>query len=96
MDKKELLKLTVPKLREEALKIENIAGVHGMGKTDLLDILFDKFNIPVEKKKKRDTVALKKQASELRAKKEEVRAAGDKKQVKILQRKIHTLKRHTR
>jgi len=96
MDKKTLIKMTVPKLREEALKIENLTGVHGMTKPELLDVLFAKFGIQVEKRKQRDVSAIKKKIHELSAKKVEARQAGDKKQVEILRRRIHTLRRHTR
>jgi hypothetical protein len=97
MDKKTLIGMTVPKLREEALKIENITGVHSMSKDTLLEILFDLHKIPVDSnKKKRDTADLKKQLKVLQAKKEESRTAGDKKLVKVLQRRIHDLKRATR
>lgn len=96
MDKKALTKLTVPKLREEALKIEGLSGVHGMKRNELLDVLFEKFSIPMETRKKQDVSAIKKKIKELRTKKEEVRQAGDKKQLKILQKRIHSLRRATR
>jgi hypothetical protein len=96
MDKQALLKLTVVKLREEALKIPNITGVHGMNKQTLLDILFDHFGIPKDVKVKKDHGVLKKQITTLRTKKEEVRATGDKKQIKKIAKRLHDLKRRTR
>lgn len=97
MDKKTLVKMTVPKLREEALKIEGVVGVHGMKKPELLDLLFGHFGIPIEKKKvQRDTTALKKKVKTLRTQREELRAAGELKKVKVLQKRIHNLKRYTR
>ncbi len=97
MDKETLLKLTVPKLREEALKIENIAGVHGMKKEELLDILFDHFDIPRDvETKKQPTSDVKKKIAALREEKDKVRQAGDAKKVKVLQKRIHDLKRNTR
>ncbi|MDP8222720.1 MAG: hypothetical protein P9L99_05115 [Candidatus Lernaella stagnicola] len=96
MDKKTLIKMTVPKLREEALKIEGLAGVHAMSKDELLAVLFEHFNIPIEKKKKRDVSAIKKKVKELQAKKAEAHTAGDEKQAKVLQKRIHDLKRQTR
>lgn len=98
MDKESLLKLTVPKLREEALKIENIAGVHGMKKAELLEILFDHFGIPQEEKKpKRATSEVKKHLVELRTEREKLQAAGaDKKALEVLRRRIHRTKRLTR
>lgn len=96
MDKQALLKLTVVKLREEALKIPNISGVHGMNKQTLLDVLFDHFGIPKDVKERKDHGELKKQIATLRAKKTEVRATGDKKQLKKVAKRLHNLKRRTR
>ena len=97
MDKEALLKLTVPKLREEALKIENIAGVHGMKKQELLDILFDHFEIPRDlEKQKKSAGDVKKKRATLREDKEKARQAGKLDQVKVLQKRIHNLRRETR
>jgi hypothetical protein len=96
MDKQTLLKMTVLKLREEALKIEGISGVHGMNKQQLLDVLFDQFGIPRDVKARKDNTELKKAIKGYRAKQPEARAAGDKKKAKKIQRKIHALKRQTR
>jgi len=49
MDAKTLSKMTVSKLREEALKFGDISGVHGMHKPELLKILKEKYNIVEEK-----------------------------------------------
>ena len=51
MKKAELMKLPVPKLREEALKIENIQGVHGMDKPTLIQVLADHHGIDISDKK---------------------------------------------
>ena len=97
MEKQEILKLTVPKLREEALKIENIAGVHGMNKSQLIEILFDQFGIkPDEKTRKMADPETKSKIKKLQADKAEAIKAKDKKQATILRRKIHRLKRLTR
>jgi len=97
MDKKTLVKMTVPKLREEALKIEGVVGVHGMKKPELLNLLFEHFGIPIEKKKvQKDTAAMKKKLKVLQGQREELRASGNKKQIKVLQKRIHNLKRGTR
>jgi len=96
MDKETLMKMPVPKLREEALKIEGLAGVHGMKKAELLEVLFDQYGIEQEIKPKKDTAALKRSIVELRAEKEKARTAGDKKRVDILRKKIHAVKRQTR
>ena len=52
MDAKTIEKMTVIKLREEALKIPNIVGVHGMNKAELIVLLKEQHGIPLEKKKK--------------------------------------------
>jgi len=97
MNKVELMKMTVPKLREEALKVPGIAGVHGMRKEELIQKLCEFHNIPYEEPKvRRDNTALKRKIKELRAKKEQAQTAKDKKKTKILQVKIKRIKRKTR
>ena len=97
MEKDQILKLPVPKLREEALKIENIAGVHGMNKAQLVEVLFNQFGIAMEQAaKKKAEPEIKKAIKALRVKKDEADKAKDKKQSEILRRKIHRTKRMTR
>lgn len=97
MEKAEILKLTVPKLREEALKIENIAGVHGMNKVQLIEILFDEHGIAQDaKSKKQFDPEVKKKMRALQEKKAEANKADDKKQAEIYRKKLHRLKRQTR
>ncbi|MDP8254439.1 MAG: hypothetical protein P9M14_01695 [Candidatus Alcyoniella australis] len=98
MQKDQLLKLTVPKLREEALKVETISGVTGMSKTELIHELAAHFGIviDVEKKKRVDTSVLKKQQKALREEKEKIRPEADRKQLNILRKKIKKTKRQTR
>jgi len=97
MDKESLIKLTVPKLREEAMKIEGLTGVHGMKKGELLHVLAKHHGIELEEHRvKRDYSALKKKIAEFRKLKEEARAAGDKKKVEKLRRRVHGLKHETR
>lgn len=96
MDKQTLLKLTVVKLREEALKIPNITGVHGMNKQALLDVLFDQFGIPKDTKVRKNNSVLKKQIKVIQEQSKEVRATGDKKKIKVMRKRLHDLKRRTR
>jgi hypothetical protein len=97
MEKGEILKLTIPKLREEALKIENISGVHGMTKTTLIEILFDHFGYPMDQKKKKTVdPEAKKKLKEFQVKRNEASKAKDKKQAEIYRKKIHRLRRQTR
>ena len=39
MDAKTLSKMTVSKLRDEAMKFDDLVGVHGMEKPELIEIL---------------------------------------------------------
>ena len=98
MHKQELFKLTVPKLREEALKIEGLVGVHGMHKPELIKVLAGHFGLDIEDKKAHmvATGPLKKQARELRAQKAAAKASGDKRRIEALRKKIKLLKRKTR
>ena len=97
MEKDQILKLTVPKLREEALKIGGISGVHGMNKAQLVEGLFEHFGIVMEEKaKKKADPEIKKTIKAMRDQKDVAQKAGENDRAKILQRKIHRLKRLTR
>ena len=96
LTKQEILKMTVPKLREEAMKIENISGVHGMNKSTLIEVLFEVNGIEIEKKRKAVDKQAKVKVKDLQQKRIDATHAGDKKAAKILQRKAHRLKRSTR
>jgi hypothetical protein len=105
MEGKDLTKMTVTKLREEAKKYTSIHGVHAMKKEELIRAIADARGEPIEiekkkpKKKKKKVVSIadvKKQIKELRVKKEEVRKAKDKKGVDRLRKKIKMLKKQTR
>jgi len=48
MELSELQRLTVVKLREEALKHEGITGVNGMNKEQLIEVLASIFDIDLE------------------------------------------------
>lgn len=48
MELQELQRLTVVKLREEALKHEGITGVNGMNKDQLIEVLAPVFGIDLE------------------------------------------------
>ncbi len=45
MELKDLEKMTVVKLREEAAKFEDLKGVHGMNKAQLIDVLCQKLDV---------------------------------------------------
>jgi hypothetical protein len=52
MELRDLQKMTVVKLREEALKHEGLVGVHVMNKEELLAALAPRFGIDLEAAKK--------------------------------------------
>jgi len=95
---KPLEKMTAKELREIALGIEGITGVHAMNKNELIKAIKKARGIVDEKKKTTsvDVRAIKAKIKELKAKREEARAAGDKRMVDILRRKISRLKKKTR
>lgn len=93
MDAKTLEKMTVSKLREEALKFGDLVGVHGMDKPTLLRILKGKFGIDdhrtdseilVERKHE-----LKKKIRELKAERARAIEAKDKQKAALLQKRLH-------
>jgi len=95
---KPLEKMTVKELREIALTIEGVTGVHGMNKEELIKVIKEARGI-VEEKKKVTTIdvrAFKAKIKELKAKREEARAAGDRKAVERLRKAISKLKKKTR
>ena len=95
---KPLEKMTAKELREIALTIEGITGVHGMNKEELIKVIKQARGI-VDEKKKATTVdvrAIKAKIKELKAKREEARAAGDRKAVERLRKAISKLKKKTR
>lgn len=95
---KPLEKMTAKELREIALTIEGVTGVHGMNKEELIKVIKQARGI-VDEKKKATTVdvrAIKAKIKELKAKREEARAAGDRKAVKRLRKAISKLKKKTR
>ncbi len=98
MDLRDLAKMTVVKLREEAHKFEDIKGTHGMTKEQLIDVLCDKLNIP-KKKAVPEGIgrrALKRKILDLAAKRDEVLGAGDPKTKRIYRRRLKSMRRKLR
>ena len=103
---KPLDKMTAPELKEVAKEIPGLTGVHAMKKAELIDVIKEYYGIEDEgpakgKKKKADkqkvsVKELKAKIIQLREKKEEARAAKDRKNVEILRRRINLLKKQTR
>jgi len=104
--KKPLDKLTAPELREVAMEIPGVTGVHAMKKEELLPIIREYYGIedemPEKGKKKKaqkqgvSVSELKSKMMQLREKKKEVQAAKDRKEADILRRRINRLKKMTR
>lgn len=102
---KPLDKMTVKELREIALGIEGITGVHAMKKEELLNAVKEAKGIvdeePAEKAKKAPKVdgsvgTLKQKIVALKKEKEAARKSKDKKKVDIYRRRINRLKKKTR
>ena len=100
VEKKEkpLDRMTAKELREMALGIEGIVGVHAMNKSELVAAIKKAKGI-VEKKKRDTSVdvrSIKKKIRELRTQQEAMREAGEKDQVRVLRRRISRFKKRTR
>jgi len=98
MDAKQLEKMTILELREEALKFPDIQGVSGMKKEALLKILREKYGIKDEGPKgdigyKR---RLKAKIKQLKGERAQALQAKDAAKAVLLRRRIKQLKRTTR
>ncbi len=97
-EEKPLDRMTAKELREVALGLEGIVGVHAMNKSELLAAVKKAKGI-VDDKKRRTSVdvrTIKGKIRELRSQKEAMKEAGDKGKMKILRRRINRLKKKTR
>jgi cell division protein FtsX len=95
---KPLDKMTAKELREMALGIEGIVGVHAMNKSELIETIKKAKGI-VDEKKRQTTVdvrAIKLKIKNLRSQKEAMKEAGEKDKVRILRRRISRMKKKTR
>jgi hypothetical protein len=95
---KPLEKMTAKELRELALIIPEIVGVHGMNKEEVLGAIKKARGIEEKPGKKggRPVRQLKEMIMALREKKLEFRKKNDKKAVNRLRRRISQLKKKTR
>lgn len=95
---KPLDKMTVKELREIALQIEGLVGVHGMNKAELLEVIKEVRGIADSSKDKSSasTKEIKKQIQELKLKRGEALAAKDKTLSARYRRQISKLKKKTR
>ncbi len=96
---KPLEKMTAKELRELALTLDGIVGVHSMNKPELIEAIKEAKGIVDEDGRKVDTGAirqLKAKIVELKAARDEAREAGDKAAVDRLRRRISKAKKKTR
>lgn len=95
---KPLDKMTAKELREMALGMEGIVGVHAMNKSELVAAIKEAQGLEDDKErdKSMDVRSIKKKIRELRSQKEAMREAGEKDKVQILRKKINRLKKKTR
>lgn len=101
MDWKEMDKLTVVKLREEALKHPEIKEVHGKSKAQLMDELatllkIEKPHLHLKEEVVHTKEGLKKKVHELQGRRSELIQAKDHKELHNLRRQVHKLKRQIR
>lgn len=101
MDWKEMDKLTVVKLREEALKHPEIKAVHGKSKAQLMDELaailkIEKPHVHFKEEVVHTKGDLKHKIHELLVKRGALIAAKDHKGLHGLRREVHKLKRQIR
>ena len=96
---KPLDRWTVKELREEALKVPDIQGVHGMNKDELLAVVKTaKGIVDTDTKKKGASVReIKQKVTEMRTVRDEERSQGaSRSRLNILRRRIARLKKRTR
>ncbi|MEJ2363836.1 MAG: transcription termination factor Rho [Deltaproteobacteria bacterium] len=95
---KPLDRMTAKELREMALGIDGIVGVHAMNKSELVAAIKEARGIQDEKKRVKsiDVRSIKKKIRELRSQKETMREAGEYGKVQMLRRRISRLKKKTR
>jgi predicted nucleic acid-binding Zn-ribbon protein len=101
MDWKDLEKMTVLKLREEALKHPDIKGVHGKSKPQLMDELagilgIEKPHVHFAEKVIHTKGDLKHTIHQLKTQRDKLIAAKDRKAVHEVRRQIHKLKHRIR
>jgi hypothetical protein len=96
---KPLEKMTATELRQVALGIQGLDGVHAMKKEDLLKAIKEARGIKDEepvKTKAAGVHELKKMIVLLKKEKEEARTAKNKAKVNVLRRRINRLKKRTK
>ena len=95
---KPLDRMTAKELRELALKIPEIAGVHGMNKAELVAAVKESRGIAEDKSKESDVSVreIKKKIRALKVQKTQAHESQNKVKAIILRRRISRLKKKTR
>ena len=95
---KPLQKMTAKELRELALTLEVIVGVHAMNKNELISAIKEVKGIVEEETKKKsvDVRSLKVKIRDLKGKREQAKEAGNVKLADAFRRRISNLKKRTR
>lgn len=95
---KPLDRMTAKELRELALTLQGIVGVHAMNKDELIAAIKEVKGIVDEKTKKAavDIRAIKAQIKDLRAKQAQAKEQANTKLIDSLRRRISNLKKKTR
>ena len=95
---KPLEKMTAKELRDVAMNIAEITGVHGMNKPELISAIKKARGIEEDspKKSSRSVRGIKKKIRELKSKKQEALENNDAKMAAVLRRRISRLKKRTR
>jgi hypothetical protein len=101
MDWKDLEKMTVLKLREEALKYPHIEGVHGKNKEQLMDEISRALGIERPHVRFTETIVhtksdLKQKIHELKLERDKLLEAHDHKKLHEVRREMHDLKHSIR
>lgn len=96
-EEKPLDRMTAKELREAALQVPEVTGVHGMNKAELLAVVKKARGIVDDVKKSDISVReIKVKIHALRVQKAEAHQGRDKIRIKTLRRRISRLKRKTR
>ena len=110
MELRDLQRMTVVKLREEALKLGGVSGVHGMNKQQIIEAMAPQLGIDLEAASKAarekfaaDKPAMKREIVELKAQRDEALAehematvAATRKRIKRYKRKLRRLAKEAR
>jgi hypothetical protein len=98
MELKDLEKMTVVKLREEATRYEDVKGAIGMTKEQLIDLLCGKLGIDRKHHvpKGIGRRALKAKIRQLHGGRGEVLGTGDRKKIRVHRRRLKSLRRRLR